>query len=52
MARSLTAASPPLLSMDPSDSTLLPPNLRLNDDKLSVHFNNVASNVKKTSFIM
>lgn len=30
-----------------SEQQLLPPNLRLNDDILSVHFNNVASNVKK-----
>ena len=30
-----------------NEQQLLPPNLRLNDDILSVHFNNVASNVKK-----
>ena len=59
MARS--GASPSSLSKptttttttEMTDSTLkteqqqLPPNLRLNDDILSVHFNNVASNVKK-----
>lgn len=40
--------SPP--STDPSvkpDQQLLPPNLRLNDDILSVHFNNVTSTIKK-----
>ena len=30
-----------------SDQQLLPPNLRLNDDILSVHFNNVTSTIKK-----
>jgi len=30
-----------------TEEQLLPPNLRLNDDILSVHFNNVTSNVKK-----
>lgn len=30
-----------------TDQQLLPPNLRLNDDILSVHFNNVTSTIKK-----
>lgn len=30
-----------------TEEQLLPPNLRLNDDILSVHFNSVASNIKK-----
>jgi hypothetical protein len=30
-----------------SEQQLLPPNLRLNDDILSVHFNNVTSSIKK-----
>ncbi|UJR24911.1 hypothetical protein I4U23_006275 [Adineta vaga] len=56
MARSTNQpTSPPSLnkpSTDMIDNTLksdqqLPPNLRLNDDILSVHFNNVTSNVKK-----
>lgn len=57
MARSAgQSASPPSISKSNPDATensvkqeqqLLPPNLRLNDDILSVHFNNVTSNVKK-----
>jgi hypothetical protein len=49
MARSLTTATSNShqLTTDQNDSSLLPPNLRLNDDKLSVHFNNVTSNIKK-----
>lgn len=58
MARtSAQSISPPSLNkngtemlMDTSmknEQQLLPPNLRLNDDILSVHFNNVTSNVKK-----
>jgi hypothetical protein len=34
-------------SMIKSEQQLLPPNLRLNDDILSVHFNNVTSTIKK-----
>ena len=57
MARtSAQSTSPPSMNKTGTemiDSTikgeqqLLPPNLRLNDDILSVHFNNVTSNVKK-----
>jgi hypothetical protein len=57
MARSSSqSTSPPSLakastdmtdSMIRSDQQLLPPNLRLNDDILSVHFNNVTSTIKK-----
>jgi hypothetical protein len=56
MARSSSqSTSPPSLNKngtDMIDSTIksdqqLPPNLRLNDDILSVHFNNVTSTVKK-----
>jgi len=57
MARSSSqSTSPPSLnksSIDLNDNTtkadqqLLPPNLRLNDDILSVHFNNVTSTIKK-----
>jgi hypothetical protein len=57
MARSSSqSTSPPSLNkggIDMIDSTikseqqLLPPNLRLNDDILSVHFNNVTSTIKK-----
>jgi hypothetical protein len=57
MARtSNPSTSPPSLTKpgnDMTDSTikseqqLLPPNLRLNDDILSVHFNNVTSTIKK-----
>jgi len=57
MARSSNQSTSPSLSTKPGtdmiDSTikneqqLLPPNLRLNDDILSVHFNNVTSTIKK-----
>lgn len=58
MARTSTQSiSPPSLNKNgtemlmetsmKNDQQLLPPNLRLNDDILSVHFNNVTSNVKK-----
>jgi hypothetical protein len=59
MARSSSqSSSPPSSSLnkvttDMTDSSikseqqLLPPNLRLNDDILSVHFNNVTSTIKK-----
>ncbi|CAF2457592.1 unnamed protein product [Rotaria sp. Silwood2] len=30
-----------------TEEQLLPPNLRLNDDILSIHFNNITSNIKK-----
>ncbi|CAM4760935.1 unnamed protein product [Rotaria magnacalcarata] len=45
----LTQATTHMIEASPSNTEekLLPPNLRLNDDILSIHFNNVASNIKK-----
>lgn len=49
MARSSAQSNSPPTTTTKTDQQQqsLPPNLRLNDDILSVHFNNVTSNVKK-----
>ncbi|CAF4681293.1 unnamed protein product [Rotaria socialis] len=45
----LTQATTQMIESPPSNTEekLLPPNLRLNDDILSIHFNNAASSIKK-----